>query len=106
MKDGKHEDEEITLRDLSRAALERLVMKYRAKRLSDRNPADVAEDEKKADEEREKLSNLHSEKKGDAPTPEVEDDDLPEALSQSDSDEDSELEEEADKKAKKAAKKS
>jgi hypothetical protein len=101
MKDGKHEDEEITLRDLSRAALERLVMKYRAKRLSDRNPADV-----EADEERKKLSDLHSEKKGDAPTPEVEDDDLPEVLSDSDSDEDSELEEEADKKAKKAAKKS
>ena len=100
MKDGKnHDDEEITLRDLSRAALERLVMKYRAKRLSDRNPADVAEDEEKAESERKKLSDLHSEKKGEAPTPQVEEDDLPEGLADLDSEEASESEESEDKKA-------
>lgn len=74
--DDKNEDP----RNLKRSALERLVLKYRAKRLSERNPEDVKKEEDDAEEEREKLSQLHEEKKGKAPTQTVEKDDLPEDI--------------------------
>lgn len=76
---------------LKRSALEQLVMKYRAKRLKDRDPEDQKKAEDEADEERNKLSDLHEEKHGSAPKMAVEKDDLPEgiedALAEDDEDE-------------------
>ncbi len=95
--DDKNEDP----RNLKRSALERLVLKYRAKRLSERDPAEVKKDGDAAEEEREKLSDLHEEKKGKAPSPPVEKDDLPEELEDVLEDED-EDEEKTPKKKQKA----
>lgn len=76
---------------LKRSALEQLVMKYRAKRLKDRDPEDQKKAEDEAEEERNKLSDLHEEKHGSAPKMAVEKDDLPEgiedALAEDDEDE-------------------
>lgn len=85
---------------LKRSALEQLVMKYRAKRLKDRDPEDQKKAEDEAEEERNKLSDLHEEKHGSAPKMAVEKDDLPEGIEDALA-EDDEDEEEDKKPAKK-----
>jgi len=82
---------------LKRSALEQLVMKYRAKRLKDRDPEDQKKEEEEAEEERNKLSDLHEEQHGSAPKLAVEKDDLPEGLEDA-------LEDEDDKKPEKKQK--
>lgn len=77
-----HEDDDRgeDVGKLKRSALEQLVMKYRAKRLKDRDPEDLKKEEEEAEEERNKLSDLHEEQHGSAPKMAVEKDDLPEGL--------------------------
>ena len=84
--------------NLTRAALIRMVRKFKAKQLKDREAEDVEEDAERAEEERTKLADMHEETKGAAPKIPVKSDDLPEELAELDDEE----EEESDKKAKRA----
>jgi hypothetical protein len=67
---------------LPASVLKKMVRALKAKRLADRE-ADEAGDAK-AEEEREKLSDLHEEKKGSSPKVPVRKDDLPEELEDED----------------------
>jgi hypothetical protein len=71
------------------SSLRRMVRRLRAKRLSDRDSADIEQDEKDAESERNKLADLHEEKKGPAPKQEVSDEDLPFELGEEGEEEDS-----------------
>jgi hypothetical protein len=79
---SSHEDDDRgeDVGKLKRSALEQLVMKYRAKRLKDRDPDEQKKADDEAEEERNKLSDLHEEQHGSAPKLAVEKDDLPEGL--------------------------
>jgi hypothetical protein len=76
------DDDDIS--KLPASVLKKLVRALKAKRLSDRTPEESGED--KAEEEREKLSSLHEEQKGEAPKVPVKKDDLPEELQADDDD--------------------
>lgn len=71
------------------SSLRRMVRRLRAKRLSERDPEEMAKDEEESEKERNKLADMHEEKKGAVPKLPVEDDDLPEELGEED-DEDEE----------------
>lgn len=62
------------------SSLRRMVRRLRAKRLSERDPEEMEKDEEESEKERNKLADMHEEKKGAAPKLPVEDDDLPEEL--------------------------
>lgn len=59
------------------SSLRRMVRRLRAKRLSERDQEDMDQEDEAAEKERNKLADLHAEKKGAAPKQEVTDEDLP-----------------------------
>lgn len=92
--------EEKDLEHLPPKVLRMMIRKLKAKRLSERDPKDTEKEQEDAEAEREKLSKAHEDAKGAAPKVMVQDDDLPEELSESDDS----AEEEADEKKKKSSK--
>ena len=59
------------------SALRRMVRRLRSKKLSERDAEDLEQEDAESEKERNKLADLHEEKKGPAPKQEVTDEDLP-----------------------------
>lgn len=85
--------------NLTRAALIRMVRKFKAKQLKDREAEDMEEDDERAEEERKKLADMHEETKGKAPKIPVEPDDLPEEIGEYASDDEGDKSEKKSKRA-------